>query len=81
MGVALVFFGGAALVAVVHRFGGWTVLAAALAVGVFLLMRYYRYLRKREQAGAAVPASVLDLPEPAAAPAAPTAAGSAPDRL
>lgn len=48
VGVGLVFFGGTALVAVAHRYGGWLVLLAALAVGGYLLFRYYRYLRALE---------------------------------
>jgi membrane protein DedA with SNARE-associated domain len=47
-GVGLIFFGGTALVAAFHKFGGWLLLVGALAGGVYLLFRYYRYLKKIE---------------------------------
>jgi membrane protein DedA with SNARE-associated domain len=48
VGVGLVFFFGTAIMAVIHRVGGWVVLVAAAAVGVYLLYRYYRYLKRLE---------------------------------
>ena len=48
VGVGVVFFGGTALLAVLHRLGGWVVLVVGRVVGGFLLLRYYRYLRKLE---------------------------------
>jgi membrane protein DedA with SNARE-associated domain len=48
VGVGLVFFGGTALLSLVHRVGGW-LLFALVAVGVGLAtLYYYRYLRKLE---------------------------------
>ncbi len=67
VGVGLVFFGGTALLAVVHSYAGWAVLVITIVVCVFLLVRYYRYLRKLELKAtvevveAAVP-GVLDEP-------------------
>jgi membrane protein DedA with SNARE-associated domain len=59
VGVGLVFFFGAALMAVVHRIGGWVVLIAAVVVGVYVLYRYYRYLKRLELKAAAKVAEVV----------------------
>ena len=49
VGVGLIFFGGTALVAAFHYFGGWLLLVGARLVAVlYLLYRYYRYLKKLE---------------------------------
>jgi membrane protein DedA with SNARE-associated domain len=48
VGVGLVFFGGAAAMSVVHGLGGWLMLAIAVAVGAYLLHRYYGQLRRLE---------------------------------
>jgi membrane protein DedA with SNARE-associated domain len=73
VGVGLVFFGGTAFVAVAHRYGGWLLLLAALVVGGYFLLRYYRYLRKLELKATA---QVLEAaaPEVLAEEAAPPAA-------
>jgi membrane protein DedA with SNARE-associated domain len=67
-GVPVFFFAGAGVVHLLHRLGGhWVVYIAAAALGVYLLVRYYRTLRDRElRAGAKVPVSVLQVPAPAA---------------
>jgi membrane protein DedA with SNARE-associated domain len=48
VGVGLIFFGGTALLAAIHWLGGWVLLVGAAAVVVYLLYRYYRYLKKLE---------------------------------
>jgi membrane protein DedA with SNARE-associated domain len=64
-GVGLFFFGGTWLIELFHRFGGhWLVYTALGAVILFLLYRYFQYLKARELRQAP-PLSVLDLPEPA----------------
>jgi membrane protein DedA with SNARE-associated domain len=67
LGVPLFFFAGAGVVHLLHQLGGhWVVYTAAAAVGVYLLIRYYRTLRERElRTGAPVPVSVLQVPAPA----------------
>jgi len=47
VGVGLVFFGGAALLSVIHRVGIWLLLGAVPVVA-YLLLRYYRHLRALE---------------------------------
>ena len=66
-GVPLFFFTGAGIVHLLHWLGGhWFVYIAAAAVGVYLLVRYYRKLREREQrTDAPAPVSVLQVPAPA----------------
>lgn len=48
VGVGLVFFGGAAVLSLVHGLGGWLLFGAALVVGAYLLHRYYGQLRRLE---------------------------------
>ncbi len=64
LGVPVFFFAGAGVVHLLHQLGGhWFVYVAAAAVGVYLLVRYYRHLRERElREGAKVPVSVLEVP-------------------
>jgi membrane protein DedA with SNARE-associated domain len=53
VGVGLVFFCGTMFLELAHRLGGWLLLAIALVVGVCVLYRYYRYLKKLELKAAA----------------------------
>jgi membrane protein DedA with SNARE-associated domain len=48
VGVGVIFFGGTALLAGIHLLGGWFLLVGAAVVAVYLLYRYYRYLKKLE---------------------------------
>jgi membrane protein DedA with SNARE-associated domain len=48
VGVGLVFFGGTALMGLIHVLGNWLLFAGAVAVLAFGLHYYYRYLRKLE---------------------------------
>jgi membrane protein DedA with SNARE-associated domain len=48
VGVGLVFFGGTALLALIHRLGNWLLFALAVAGVLFVLYHFYRYLRKLE---------------------------------
>jgi len=47
-GVGVIFFGGTALLALIHQMGGWFLLVVAAAVVGYVLIRYYRYLKKLE---------------------------------
>ncbi len=61
VGVSIFFFGSQALVALLLMAGHWAVYAAAVAGALFVLVRYYRHLRKRELSGAPPPISVLEV--------------------
>jgi membrane protein DedA with SNARE-associated domain len=66
VGVGLVFFGGTALLQLVHSLGNWLFLAGAVVVVIFLLYRYYLYLRKLELKASIKVAEAAE-PEPAPA--------------
>jgi membrane protein DedA with SNARE-associated domain len=63
VGVGVFFFGSQALIALLLQVGHWAVYIAAVAIGGFLLYRYYCQLRKREL-GSAPPVSILEVPAP-----------------
>jgi membrane protein DedA with SNARE-associated domain len=73
VGVGLVFFGGAALMGVIHWLGSWLLFGVAAVVVAYLLLRYYRHLRtlevkaavKVEQAAEAAAAEVAEAVRPA----------------
>jgi membrane protein DedA with SNARE-associated domain len=48
VGVGLIYFGGTALLALIHQLGNWLIFAAVVGVVLFVLYRYYHYLRKLE---------------------------------
>lgn len=60
-GVGMVFFGGAGLVATVHRIGHPAIWLAVVPFVVYGLYRYFRYLRQREDRPAP-PVSILQSP-------------------
>jgi membrane protein DedA with SNARE-associated domain len=60
VGVGLVYFGGAALLSVIHRLGKWLLLAAAPVV-LYLLVHYYRHLKKLELKAAAEVAEATEV--------------------
>jgi NADH:ubiquinone oxidoreductase subunit 2 (subunit N) len=59
VGVGLVFFGGAALMALVHEVGNWLLIALTVAVFGFALYYYFRYLRRLEVKASEQAAKVL----------------------
>lgn len=61
VGVGALFFGGTGLIDLIKQVGHSAVWFAAMPLAAYGLYRYYRYLKKREEA--APPASVLQLPE------------------
>jgi membrane protein DedA with SNARE-associated domain len=66
LGVGVIFFSGRWLIGLIGQATHWLVYAAAAAVVVYLLYRYYRFLRGRElRANPRPPVSVLELPLPA----------------
>lgn len=61
VGVGLFFFGGTWLIGVIHESKNLFIYIGAGAVTVFILYRYYRFLKRRELAGGVQPpASVLE---------------------
>jgi membrane protein DedA with SNARE-associated domain len=63
VGVGLFFFGGTALIDLLHRLGHWLVYAVAAALAAYALLKYYHHLRKRElRGGPQPPVSVLEVP-------------------
>jgi membrane protein DedA with SNARE-associated domain len=67
VGVGILFFGGAWLIALLHRAGHWLVFVAAGAAAVYGLVRYYRFLRERENSRLPQPpVSILEVPAPPA---------------
>jgi membrane protein DedA with SNARE-associated domain len=72
-GVGLVFFGGTALLALIHTVGGWVLLLAALPVGGYLLYRYYRHLRKLELKVATKAIEIVEAAVPSPPPEQPPA--------
>jgi membrane protein DedA with SNARE-associated domain len=64
-GVGIFFFGGTWLIALVHEAGSWLAFPAAGAGAIYLLYRYYRFLRSRElRAAERPPVSILEVPAP-----------------
>ncbi len=63
VGVGLVFFGGTALVALLHQVGSWLFIVVIVVVAAIGLFYYYRYLRKLEMKTAARVTEAL-LPTP-----------------
>jgi membrane protein DedA with SNARE-associated domain len=70
VGVGALFFGGAGVIKLIHRLGGhWVVYLLALAVGGYLLYRYYQHLSQRElKDDLEPPVSVLEVSEVPAVP-------------
>ncbi len=63
IGVGLFFLGSTWLIDVVSSIGHWVAYVVAVLLGIYILFRYYRFLKKREAAGRPVPPiSVLELP-------------------
>jgi len=68
VGVGALFFGGTWAIQLIHMAGHWLVYPVAAAVGIYALVHYFRYLKKRELKGTVQPpVSILDLPQEAGA--------------
>jgi len=79
VGVGLVFFGGTALLTLIHYVGNWFLFALAIVVVGVATLWYYRYLRKLElKASEPVVAAVAPLVEPRDESKTTVGAGSAP---
>jgi membrane protein DedA with SNARE-associated domain len=75
-GVGLFFFGSQWLIALVLRAGHWAIPLGAVALGAFLLYRYYAHLRQRELKAGTQPVSVLEVTPPVTEESAAPARGS-----